>query len=209
MVGKSLEVFHRFRIPPELRELSFLQELERTPLISQRELSNRFGIALGVTNACIREMTTKGWVEIRALDHRRNGYHLTPLGTAEMGRLTRHVIAWTVQQYGTAKAIIMNRLVEMTQHGVKRLVFYGVGEEMEIALMAIRNSHLELMGIVEDDGMFQPQILWGFELEPVSRVTMLKPEGILITSLKQLERRRDTLKSLIDFKSVRVSDLCL
>jgi len=46
-----------FRPPLEMRELNLLQELEKNRLFPA-ELSNKFGIALGVTNACL-----KGWFE--------------------------------------------------------------------------------------------------------------------------------------------------
>ena len=46
-----------FKPPQEIRELNLLQELEKNPIISQRELSNKFGIALGVTNACLKRRT--------------------------------------------------------------------------------------------------------------------------------------------------------
>ena len=69
-----------FKPSEEIRELRLLEELERNPIISQRELSHKFNIALGVTNACLRRMAQKGWIRIRGLSHRRIGYYLTPKG---------------------------------------------------------------------------------------------------------------------------------
>lgn len=53
-----------FKPPQEIRELNLLQELEKNPIVSQRELSNKFGIALGVTNACLKRMVRQGWIRI-------------------------------------------------------------------------------------------------------------------------------------------------
>ena len=58
---KNLDLF---RPPQEMRELNLLQELEKNPIISQRELSNKFGIALGLTNACLKRMVRRGWIRI-------------------------------------------------------------------------------------------------------------------------------------------------
>jgi hypothetical protein len=45
-----------FKPSEQMRDLRLLEELERNPIISQRELSHKFGIALGVTNACPKRM---------------------------------------------------------------------------------------------------------------------------------------------------------
>ena len=102
-----------FKPPHEIRELNLLQELERNPVISQRELSNRFGIALGVTNACIKRMARRGWIRISGLNQRRIEYYLTPKGFAEKAKLTVHLISWTVQHYVTLKDLIGKKLLEM------------------------------------------------------------------------------------------------
>ena len=69
-----------FKPPEEMRDLRLLEELERNPIVSQRELSHKFGIALGVTNACLKRMVRKGWIRIRDINPRRIGYYLTPQG---------------------------------------------------------------------------------------------------------------------------------
>src|SRR4030043_2428199 len=92
-----------FKPPQEIRELNLLQELEKNPIISQRELSHKLGIALGVTNACLKRMARRGWIRITNLDHRRIGYNLTPKGFAEKAELTLHLISWTVRHYSALK----------------------------------------------------------------------------------------------------------
>ena len=65
-----------FKPPQEMRELNLLQELEKNPIVSQRELSHKFGIALGVTNACLKRMARRGWIRMMNLDHHKIGYYL-------------------------------------------------------------------------------------------------------------------------------------
>ena len=77
-----------FKPSEEIRDLRLLEELGRNPIISQRELSHKFNIALGVTNACLKRMVKKGWIRIQGLNHRRIGYYLTPRGFAEKTKLT-------------------------------------------------------------------------------------------------------------------------
>jgi len=197
-----------FRPPQEIRELNLLQELEKNPIVSQRELSHKFGIALGVTNACLKRMVRRGWIRITNLNHHKIGYYLTPKGFAEKTKLTLHLILWTMQHYSTLKDIIGKRLLEMQQSGIERIVFYGVSDEMEIALITLQGTNLKLVGIVEDDEKYAPRIIFGYELEPVSRVKELRPQAVLITSLVDVEKKKERIETLIDTKIVHISNIC-
>ena len=154
-----------FKPPQEIRELNLLQELEKNPVVSQRELSNKFGIALGVTNACLKRMARRGWIRVTAgLTHRRIGYYLTPKGFAEKAKLTVHLISWTMQHYSVLKDLISKGLLEMQNDGVERVVFYGVSDEMEIAYVTLQGVNLKLVGIVEDEDKINRKEVFGFEI---------------------------------------------
>lgn len=197
-----------FRPTDENRELRLLEELEQNPVISQRELSHKFNIALGVTNACLRRMARKGWIQIRGLSHRKIGYYLTPKGFSEKAKLTLHLISFTVKNYTELKKIISKRLSEMERNGLQRIVFYGVSEEMEVAYITLQGVNLNLVGIVEDDEKFSPRIIFGYELEPVSRIKELKPDCILITSLVENDSRRERLQELLGVYPICIKDIC-
>ncbi len=48
-----------------LRDLKVLEAIEEDPSISQRDLSNRLGVALGITNALIKTLVKKGHIKIK------------------------------------------------------------------------------------------------------------------------------------------------
>jgi DNA-binding MarR family transcriptional regulator len=198
-----------YRPPHEIRELNLLQELEKNPVISQRELSNRFGIALGVTNACIKRMVRRGWIRITGLNQRRIEYYLTPKGFTEKTKLTVDLISWTVRHYASLKDLIGSKLLEMQGEGVERVVFYGVCDEMEIAYITLQGVNLKLVGIVEDDEKYRPQFIFGYELEPVSRIRELRPQGILITTTIESDRKTDRVKKYLGGNSVCIKDICV
>jgi len=197
-----------FKPSGEMRDLQFLEELEKNPIVSQRELSHRFGIALGVTNACLRRMARKGWIRIRDLNPRRIGYYLTPKGILEKTRLTIHLISFRVQHYSELKKVIANRLLEMQRQGMQRIVFYGISDEMEVAYITLQGVNLKLVGIVDDDEKITSRIILGYEIEPVSRVQELSPDCILITSLTENEKKRQTLKEIFGSDSIDIKDIC-
>ena len=193
----------------EARDLRILEELERNPLVSQRQLSNKLNIALGCANACVNTMAKRGWIRVEELDHRKAGYHLTPRGASEKAKLTLRKISRTMEQYSELKKIITQRLLEMKREGSQRIVFYGVGEEMEVAFVSLQGINLKLVGIVEDDEKCKPQIIFGYELEPVSRIKELKPDGILITSLAEIDLKKEKSRALVDRKKVCIKDICV
>ena len=197
-----------FKLSDEMRDLRLLEELERNPIVSQRELSHKFGIALGVTNACLKRMARKGLIRIRDLNPRKIGYYLTPKGFIEKTRLTIHLISFRVQHYSELKKVIANRLLEMQRDGRQRIVFYGVSDEMEVAYITLQGVNLKLVGIVEDDEKIIPRIIFGYEIEPVSRIQELKPDGILITSLTENEPKKERLKRIFGRNSICIKDIC-
>jgi DNA-binding MarR family transcriptional regulator len=206
MTNESLNIF---KPSNETRDLRLLEELERNPIISQRELSHKFGIALGVTNACLRRMARKGLIRIRDLNRRRIGYYLTPKGLVEKARLTLRLISFRVQHYAELKRIVGKRFLEMQHDGMKRIVFYGVSDEMEVAYVTLQGVNLKLVGIVEDDEKVTPQIIFGYELEPVSRINELRPDCVLVTSLVGSEEKKEKLRTLIDTTHISINDICL
>ena len=205
VIGESPKIF---KPSQETRDLRLLEELEKNPIVSQRELSHKFGIALGVTNACLRRMARKGFIRIRDINPRRIGYYLTPKGMLEKTRLTIHLISFRVQHYSELKKVIANRLIEMQRDGMQRIVFYGVSDEMEVAYITLQGVNLKLVGIVEDDDKVTTRIIFGYEIEPVSRVQELKPDCILITSLSENEKKKETLKDIFGSNSIFIKDIC-
>src|SRR5512139_4123580 len=114
MSGKRLEAFKYLE---EVRNLRFLEELEKNPVISQRRLSEKFGIALGLTNTCLRRMVQKGWIRIRVINQRRLGYYLTPKGFTEKTKLTVDHVSSNVQRYSELKRMIHQKFLDMQRKG--------------------------------------------------------------------------------------------
>jgi len=193
----------------ELRDLRILEELEKNPNVSQRTLSHRCKMALGLTNAYLNRMSERGWIRVEGLNRRSVKYYLTAKGVSEKAKLTLKMINRTMEQYSELKKIISRRLLEMKREGMQRIVFYGVGDEMEVSYATLQGLSLKLVGIVEDDDKCKPQFIFGYELEPVSRIRDLKPDGILITSLTEIELKKEKIKALIDRKKVCIKDICV
>ncbi len=196
-----------FKPSEDMRDLQFLEELERNPNISQRELSKKFNIALGVTNACIKKLARKGWVKVRGLNHRKIYYHLTSEGLGMKAKLTLKYLAYNVKLYTDLKDLFTRKLLEMKSKGVKRVVFYGLGDEMEVAYVTLQGVNLDLVGIVDDDEEKQGMKLFGYRVQKPEVIPSMRPDGVLITSLTDTERIFGGLKRKIDIAKIHVERL--
>ena len=149
-------------------------------------------------------MATRGWIRIAGLNHRKIGYYLTPTGFAEKAKLSLHLISWTVQHYAALKDIIGKQFLEMQRNGIQRVVFYGIGDEMEIAYVTLQGVKLKLVGIVEDEEVTSQKEVFGFGLTDVRQVETLNPDAVLVTSLKNQADRIKKLREYIDLQRVRI-----
>jgi DNA-binding MarR family transcriptional regulator len=183
-----------FKPSESMRDLQFLEELEKTPNLSQRELSNKFGIALGVTNACLKRMARRGWIRLRKVPPRRIGYYLTPKGFAEKAKLTMTFLSYNIHHYSRLKAMIGEKFLEMASQGVKRVVFYGVSDEMEVAYVTLQGTNMELIAIVDDNDGLKGKNILGRKTKDSDEIDSMGADAILITSILEKERILKNLK---------------
>jgi len=165
-----------------MRDLQLLEEIEQNPRISQRELSNKFGIALGVTNACIKRMARRVFFFLIRLPPRRIAYYVTPKGFSEKAKLTLHFLSYNIQHYTEMKKLISKRLLEIKNSGANRVLFCGVGDEMEVAYITLQGVNLNLVGIVDVDEKNLGKIIFGHRVMGIKELRGLKPDAVLITS---------------------------
>lgn len=193
-----------FKPSERMRDLQFLEEIEQNPKISQRELSHKFGIALGVTNACIKRMARRGLIRLKGFPPRRIAYYLTPRGFAAKSKLMLHFFSYNIQHYTEMKRVISKKLLEMEQSGVKRVAFFGVSDEMEIAYITLQGSEMKLVGIVDEDGEKRGKRLLGHKVLNLGEVRDLNPDAILITSMQEQASYIKTLTKQKGWDSIKI-----
>ncbi len=168
----------------DLRNLQLLEEISRDSSASQRKLSERLGVALGVTNACLKKMANKGYIKIKGINHKRISYFLTPEGFSEKTRLTYHFLEHTIHYYIDLKRNLAEKLDSISRQGVKRAVFYGAGDVMEVAFVISHEADIELLGIIDDDKAKQGTKKFNFTIGGPEAIKDLKPDAIIVTSIR-------------------------
>lgn len=196
-----------FKPSERMRDLQFLEEIEQNPKVSQRELSHKFGIALGVTNACIKRMARRGLIRLKGIPPRRIAYYVTPKGFAEKANLALRFFSYNIRHYAEMKKQISKKLLEMQKKGVRRILFFGASEEMEVAYVTLQGLNLELVGIVDEDEGKQGKELLGYRVQKPEVISFLQPDGILISCLTDTERIFDGLKKQVDIKKICIEQL--
>ncbi|MFB3883673.1 MAG: winged helix-turn-helix transcriptional regulator [Thermodesulfobacteriota bacterium] len=192
-----------FKPSEEMRDLQFLEEIEQNPKISQRELSHKFGIALGVTNACIHRMVRRGLIRLKGFPPRRIVYYLTPKGFARKSKLMLHSFANNIHHYAEMKKVISRRLLEMQENGVKRVVFFGVGDEMEVAYITLQGLEMKLVGIGDREKNIGKKF-FGYKVIGLREVSHLNPDGILIFSNRNRNTFGKTFAKQKEWNSIKI-----
>ena len=134
-----------------LRDLKVLEAIEEDPSISQRDLSNRLGVALGITNALIKTLVKKGHIKLKGKNNRSLSYHLTHSGVLHKGKLAMQWTLNTVGEYRRLRTLIAERLKIVAVDGIKRVAIYGTNEVAEIAVVVAPEAGLEVIGIADID----------------------------------------------------------
>jgi len=203
----NIQQDHLFKPSERMRDLQFLEEIEQNPRVSQRELSNKFGIALGITNACIRRMARRGLIKLKGIPPRRIAYYLTPKGFAEKANLTLRFFSYNIHHYSEMKKMISRKLLEMQADGIKRVAFYGVSDEMEVAYITLQGLKMELVGILDDDSPPDKKKIFNHPIYPVREARNLKLDAILITAIDDREKKIKKLVGMNGLGHIRIESL--
>jgi len=192
--NRSSEVDHK--------SLQILDELSNNDSLTQRDLSGRLGIALGLVNTYIRNLVKKGYITVKAIPPKRYAYYLTPKGFTEKTRLTYQLLQDYTRIYREAKNSLKKLFNELRKAGSKRILFAGVDEVAEIAYITLQETDLELAGIV--DGEQAGKHFFGRDIQPLSAIEHIQYDSIVITSYLNGEKiYKKLLSSGIDKDSIR------
>jgi DNA-binding MarR family transcriptional regulator len=175
------------------RSFLLLSEISTEQQLSQRELSKRLGIALGLVNSYLKNLVGKGYIRVANFPKNRYAYLLTPKGFAEKSRLAYQHLSYFSGLYTVARQDYLKLFRRLAAEGVKGVAFCGVDEVAEIAYLSLKETALELETVMDPEAFgakfFDKQIV-----TPAIGITGSKK--IVITSLKRGEALQKSLIAL-------------
>ena len=173
------------------RDLLLLSEVARDGAITQRSLSTKLGVALGLTNLYLKRLARKGYIKITTIPSHRVRYLLTPQGFAEKSRLTYLYMQYSLSHYREMRARLRAILAQAEHNRVKRVVIYGTGELAEMAYLSLREMHMVLVGFV-DDG--QQESFLSYPVRRPEVLTEWEFDAVLVTDIDRGAQHRAILE---------------
>ena len=184
------------------KALQILDELSVNDSMTQRDLSERLGLALGLVNSYIKNLVTKGFITVAAIPPKRYAYYLTPKGFAEKTRLAYDLLQDYTRIYREAKNNYRTLFQNLERSGQKKIIFAGVDEVTDIAFITLHETGLELTGVVDDEK--KGDLFFGREIREIGACKSLQHDCVVITSYLQRDAIEQALvKNGIAGKSIR------
>ena len=167
----------------DIRTLKLLEEIDKDYTQSQRDLSNKLDISLGLVNSFVKRLANKGYCKITTLPKNRVKYILTPKGAMEKTRLTYQYLQYSFELYRGARRNLQKHFNGLVAQGVKHVVFYGVSEIAEIAYISLQETTIKMVAIVDEKRV--GKIFLGNVVKDPRLLGSLSFDRILITSMKK------------------------
>ena len=171
------------------RELRLLEALHGDQRITQRRLSTKLGIALGLTNLYLKRLVRKGYVKCVTVPRNRMRYLVTPRGIAEKTRLTYEFMEHSLRLYRKTRQHLRTALEEVVRDGCTNIAIYGTGEPAELAYISLKELGLEPVAVFDAEaGAFL-----GMSVRPLSEHTSVDYDLMIVASLGQSGSRMTRL----------------
>jgi predicted transcriptional regulator len=183
------------------RSLQLLSEISGDEPLSQRELSRRLGIAVGLVNSYLKNLVSKGFVRVKNFPSNRYAYLLTPQGIAEKSRLAYQHLSYFTSLYTVARQDYLDLFRRLEDAGVREVVFCGVDEVAEVAYLSLQETGLELLAVMDDRQ--QGDLFFGVPIVTISEGIRQLRVPVVISSLK----KRNELMQLLNESGVAGSGI--
>ena len=96
-------------------EYALLNEIAQDSVVTQANLSDRLGIAVGSVNWYIKRLIHRGWVKVSHLDRTRLKYDLTPDGMAVFTQRALLYARDSLKVYGSLRQKAKELVAELKQ----------------------------------------------------------------------------------------------
>ena len=159
-------------------EVLILEELEKNSEITQRDLSEKTGLSLGMVNLLLKKFVKKGLVKLERLDGKSFRYILTPEGFKEKSKKTIDYI----KRYYNKTLIIKQNIERIIQtYGRNRTyVLFGNDKEMKEIIEGLLKE-LEVDYITENNlqNIDNSQIILFWDIDEKEKLNEFNSEFLL------------------------------
>lgn len=176
----------------EIKILKILEAFEENPAQTQRDLSKKLKISLGMVNVFMKRLEKKNYFTVKIIPKGRSQYHLTPKGIAEKARLSHQYILYSIQFYKLMRNKMKSLLNGLSDLKKKGVFFYGVSELAEIAFISLHETNIKLLGVIDDE--LTGNEFMGLTIEGTERLKDISVNDAII--LTKIDCSKNDLESL-------------
>jgi DNA-binding MarR family transcriptional regulator len=181
----------------DLHILRLMGEVDRNGNYTQRELSHRLNLSLGLVNTFLKRLVNKGYFKVKTMPRNRVKYFLTPEGLARKSKLTVEYLQYSVNFYRDIKKLLVTKYKEMEKNNVNSVLFYGAGEVAELAYLYLQLTNIRLVGIIDNER--KGRNFFGLRIADADRIAQMEWDMVLLTRLEDTDEDiHDLLEKGID-----------
>jgi DNA-binding MarR family transcriptional regulator len=185
----------------DLHILRLMGEVDRNGNYTQRELSHRLNLSLGLVNTFLKRLVNKGYFKVKTMPRNRVKYFLTPEGLARKSKLTVEYLKYSVNFYRDIKKLLINKYKEMEKNNINSVIFYGAGEVAELAYLYLQLTNIQLTGIIDDK--MSGANFFGLRIAGPDRIDQMEWDMVLLTRLEDTDEGiKDLLERGIDLERI-------
>jgi len=179
--------------------LDLLSAIENDGRASQRYLSDKLSIALGLTNAYLKKCINKGLIKVKQIPKQRYFYYLTSEGFSEKSRLTFKFLTNSFDFFRQAKNECTKIFENCKKNKFKNLAIIGKGDLFEIALLLSKKYFFNIK-ILKTSDLKNQKI---FYYDAIIILEIFEPQKIYNQIKKKIDKKKILAPNLlrINFKN--------
>jgi predicted transcriptional regulator len=125
------------------QEYDLLNEIARDSMVTQANLSDHLGIAVGSVNWYVKRLISRGWVKVSHLDRTRLKYDLTAAGMKIFTQRAMLYARDSLKVYSGYRQKAKALALELKQAGIQQVYLSGEDEMMDILRLTCLEAGLQ------------------------------------------------------------------
>ena len=200
----------KFLMPTtKYRNMSVLMAVHDFPEISQEKIAGITHLSSSMVNNYVKNLKREGLLRVTGDTNRTQRYYVTARGQSLLTTSLLSYSAEIVQMFGAAKREIAGILEDFYEDDIRTVVMFGVSDTAEIVYLAIKESSLVVIGVVDSDASKRGKPFNGLIIEPPEALKKMRPDAIVISSFGKQEEIQERIRQIgcKDTKVIRLSDV--
>jgi len=130
-------------------EYALLNEIAQDSMVTQANLSNRLGIAVGSVNWYIKRLINRGWVKVSHLNRTRLKYDLTSAGAKVFTQRALLYAQDSLKVYGNFRKKAKALVLELKQKKISQVKINGNDDVVDILRLTCIEEGINIVDSTE------------------------------------------------------------